>query len=66
MLELVQVSCIECRYLFMPNSDEDQYLCLRTLERIIHELDDMIACGGFEEILEVWKPSFIEELCSYL
>ena len=66
MLELVQVSCIECRYLFMPNPDEDHYLCLRTLERIIHELDDVIVCGGYEKIPVVWKPCFIKELYSYM
>ena len=39
-----EINCLECQYLHRPNPGEDIYLCLRTLENIIHEIDEYILC----------------------
>jgi hypothetical protein len=66
MLELVTgVNCIECQHLHMPNPVEDNYICLKTLEKLVHELDELIQCQGFEEIQATWIPKYVKECRSY-
>ncbi len=66
MLELVKgVNCIECQHLHLPNPVEDNYICLRTMEKLVHELDESIQCRGFEEIQALWNPKYVEKYQSY-
>ena len=61
-----QISCLECQYLHRPNPSEDVYLCLRTLESIVHEIDDDVKCLEFELIRAYWKPVYINILRNYV
>jgi hypothetical protein len=60
------ISCLECHYLYRPNPDEDHYMCLRTLEKILHELDDSVNCIEFVLLKAYWKPIYITELKNYI
>ena len=60
------VNCLECQYLHRPNPNEDQYLCLRNLEKIIHEIDMQVPCFEFEGIIGYWKPVYLEEYKNYV
>ena len=61
-----EINCLECQYLHRPNPGEDSYLCLRTLENIIHEIDEYILCLKFELIRSYWKPVHINDLKNYV
>lgn len=58
--------CLECQFLYQPNPGEDVFVCLRTLDRIMHEIDGEIECCGFEEMWSMWVPEFIAELDCYV
>ena len=59
------VRCLECMFLHQPNPVEDQYLCLRTLREVRHELDEPIECRGFKLVPYVWVPTFVGKTKSY-
>ena len=66
MLKLgTRVNCVECQYIHMPNPGEEIFLCLRTMEKIVHEIDESIQCRGFEEIQINWAPKYVEQLGNY-
>ena len=66
MLKLVtRVNCVECQYLHMPNPVEENFLCLKTMEKVVHELDESIQCQGFIEIQTNWPPKYVEACRSY-
>lgn len=52
-------------FLHQPNPVEDQYLCLRTLREVRHELDEPIECRGFKLVPYVWVPTFVGKAKSY-
>ena len=58
-------SCLECHYLSQPNPDEALYICLRSLESLLHEIEEEIECIGFEEIHGLWIPAYVESLEMY-
>jgi hypothetical protein len=60
------VNCLECHYLHRPNPNEDQYLCLRALEKIFHEIDMHMTCIEYEVIRALWKPVYVEEYQNYI
>lgn len=49
-------SCLECQHLHRPNPVEDHFVCLRSLVKVVHELDEPQGCGGFEELKALWVP----------
>ena len=57
--------CLECQYLHQPYAAEDNVICLRTLETILHEVDFEIKCTGFEEIKSHWEPVYIHSKAVY-
>ena len=56
------INCLECQHLFQPNPDEEVLLCLRTLKTITHEIEDVIECQGFEEIMPFWTPAYVPDI----
>ena len=61
-----KVNCLECQHLHRPNPVEDNFICLRNLKRITHELDESVGCDGFEDLKVYWTPQYIERVGTYV
>jgi hypothetical protein len=55
-----KVNCLECQFLNRPNPVEDVFMCLRSLKMISNELDELIKCGGFDDLKVLWVPSYVK------
>jgi len=53
-----QISCLECQFLHQPNPEEDELVCLKTLQRVAHEIDCEFECDGFQYISPYWVPVY--------
>ena len=60
-----RVNCLECQYLHKPNPAEDSFMCLKSLQRITHELDEPFTCKGFDDLQVNWVPLYVERTGAY-
>jgi hypothetical protein len=56
------INCLECQHLYQPNPGEEILICLRTLDTISHEIEDVFGCDGFEELKSSWDPVYVPEV----